>query len=75
MRLQPRYFKIAVDDSRDRVIVKVIKMQGMMIAGKRVKLDGEQMGNQYCIFSPEDIKYEMCMDRVSGMLQQSTIPY
>jgi hypothetical protein len=59
-----------VDDSRDRVIVKVIKMQGMMIAGKRVKLDGEQMGNQYCIFSPEDIKYEMVMNNHYAQLER-----
>lgn len=59
-----RYFKVAVDDSRDRVIVRCTgNVTGKMIGGRRVGKDGCNIGNELILFSPEDIKHEMIMNR------------
>jgi hypothetical protein len=59
-----RYFKISVDDTRDRVIVRCTgNTSGKMIAGRRVGKDGLNIKNELILFSPEDIKYEMVMNK------------
>lgn len=65
------YYKIAVDDSRDRIIVRCTgNVHGKMIGGRRVGKDGCNIGNEFVLFSPEDIKYEMVMNNHYCILER-----
>ena len=68
-----RYYKVSVDDDRDRVIVKVISGRNRMLSGTVVDQTGEQVGNQYLLFSPDDVKYEMVADRMTNRLERVAI--